>query len=74
MKSKVQALANKKGINTPQELSYAARITWPTAKSVWGEVDLAKTHSGTLLKIAHALKCGIDDLYVFESDTQKAAI
>lgn len=67
MKSKVQQLASQKGIKNPQELSYAAHITWPTANSVWPNgIDLTNTRGGTLLKLSRALDVRIDDLFEFE--------
>lgn len=71
MRSKVANLAEKKGIPNPQQLSYSARITWPTANQVW-DGDLSKTRGETLRKLAAVLGCSIDDLFVYE-DTEHAA-
>lgn len=65
MKSKVKVIATQKGIKTPQELSYEARISWPTAKSVWVG-DLSNTRATTLRKVATALSCKMEDLFIFE--------
>lgn len=65
MESKVCELATKRGINTPQELSYEARITVPTARKVW-KGDLSTRHAETLRKLAAALGCSMDDLFTHE--------
>jgi DNA-binding Xre family transcriptional regulator len=62
MRSKIKVLAKQKGITTPQQLSYAARITWPTAKKVW-QGDLSKTWGETLFKLSQALECRFEDLF-----------
>lgn len=67
MRSKVQALAKQQGIKNPQELAWAARITWPTAAKVWDEnADLSKTWAVTMQNLASGLKCHVEDLYVLE--------
>ncbi len=67
MRSKVQTLAKQQGINTPQELAWAARITRPTAAKVWSEnVDLSKTWVGTMQHLATGLNCRIEDLFILE--------
>ncbi len=64
MQSKVQGLAKAQGINTIQQLAWAARITWPTASKVWNkEADLSKTRVRTMQNLADGLKCTIEDLY-----------
>ena len=64
MQSKVQGLAKAQGINTIQQLAWAARITWPTASKVWNEeADLSKTRVRTMQNLADGLKCNIEDLY-----------
>ncbi|MEE8308656.1 MAG: helix-turn-helix transcriptional regulator [Gammaproteobacteria bacterium] len=62
MDSKVKELATAKGVKNPQQLSYVARITWPTANSVWTG-DISNTRVGTLQKVAAALGCRVDDLF-----------
>ena len=66
MQSKVSELAAKKGIKSPQELSYKAEITLPTAKKVW-RGDLSKRYANTLRKLAAALGCSMDDLFTHEA-------
>lgn len=67
MDSKVKQLATTKGIKNPQQLSYAARITWPTANSVWTG-DISNTRVGTLQKVAAALGCRVDDLFAYTAN------
>jgi len=69
MKSQVKILAGLRGIKTPQELSYEARITWPTAKKVWAG-DLSTTWLETSYKVSRALGCNIEDLFVSEPNQE----
>ncbi len=71
MKSNVKRLAIAKGIKTPADLQYEARISWPTAKQVWAG-DLTKTQLGTARKLATALGCPIDELFVFTKEEEPA--
>ena len=64
MQSNIQKLALEKGITSPQELSYAAKVTWPTANSVWSG-DISKTQMGNGRKIAAALGVRMEDLFVY---------
>lgn len=72
MKSRVAELAEDNGIKDRQQLSYAARITWPTANQVWAG-DLSKTRGETLRKLAATFKCSMDDLFDYSEDIEKAA-
>ena len=66
MQSNVSELAIKRGIKSPQELSYKAEITLPTARKVW-RGDLSKRYGNTLRKLALALSCSIDELFTHEA-------
>jgi DNA-binding Xre family transcriptional regulator len=67
MASEIYDIATSLGIDTPQKLSYEARITAPTARKIW-EGDLSSTQADTLRKVAEALDCNIDDLYVYKAN------
>ena len=73
MRSQVAKLAKAKGFEKPADLQWAARVSWPTAKQVWkDDFDLSKTWGDTLHKLAAALDCHIEDLYIYETDKEKA--
>lgn len=62
LQSRIAEIAASQNIKTPQELSWAVRITVPTARKVWTG-NLATVHAKTLLKIKIVLNCSFEDLY-----------
>ena len=64
MESKVHEIAQKKNINTPQDLSHEARISWTTANKMWTG-DISNQRAETLHKVAKVLGVKLDDLYVY---------
>ena len=67
MKSKVHTIAPKIGIHNPSELGFAVRVSWTTAAKLW-DGDLSQTRGETLRKLAKALNCSIEDLYVYKEN------
>lgn len=62
IKSNIRSLALERGIKNPQELSYDARVSWPTAKQLWvGRIQNQRLE--TLIKVSCALDCPLDYLY-----------
>ena len=70
MKSNIKQLSTKKGWAKPSDLMFAARIAWPTARQVW-DGDLSKTRGETLVKLARALDCSIEDLFDIEETNDR---
>jgi len=72
MISKVKGIAQERKIRNPQDLSYEARVTWPTAKNIW-EGDISSVEGLTLHKVARALGCKIEDLYEIVDELPETA-
>ncbi len=71
LKSNVRRLAIEKGFASRQELSYSCRLTHTTIAKVWSpDCDMSKTMLNTLIKLAGALGCRIEDLYKVEKGSK----
>ena len=64
IKSNIKELAGRREITTPTDLSYAARVAWNTAKKMMSDdANIASAPLETLVKVAGALQCRVEDLF-----------
>lgn len=62
MNSRIEALANERGLENIQQFAIAAGLSWPVAKKIW-QGNIGNIWLKTLVKAAVALDCQIEDLY-----------
>jgi len=64
IRSNIRKLAKEQEITNPSDFGYAARIAWSTAKRMLNDsVDISGVPLVTLVKVANALRCGVEDLF-----------